>query len=71
MIPPIRLYQAEWDAANALLKPPKMTCLKKIGWIFWDIISVLIPIIGIARLHRIWDWETGKADHPPLGLFHS
>ncbi len=40
-------YKANWDASNILLKPRTELC-HKIKKIFWRILSILIPILGLV-----------------------
>ncbi len=48
-IPTAHIFKAAWNETNRHLNPEK-TLLQKIARVVWDIISVLIPIIGIIRL---------------------
>src|SRR5258707_11954648 len=48
-IPTAHIFKAVWNDTNRHLNPEK-TLLQKIVRVVWDIISVLIPIIGIIRL---------------------
>ncbi|HSX26459.1 MAG TPA: hypothetical protein VLE89_05570 [Chlamydiales bacterium] len=44
------VFQAKWTPANQHLKPLEKTCLQKIARVAWNILSILIPPIGLARL---------------------
>lgn len=48
MVAPVR-FKAEWNVNNEHLKPPVRTPLQKIARVAWNILSVLIFPIGLAR----------------------
>lgn len=45
-----QIFQAQWDSTNEHLKDKVPTTWEKVGRVFWNILSVLIPIIGLGRL---------------------
>lgn len=47
LLPP---FYAQWKSLPASLRPPVLTTAQKVWRILWNILSVLIPIIGLTRL---------------------
>jgi pimeloyl-ACP methyl ester carboxylesterase len=44
-----QIYQAQWDATDRHLDDTPTTW-QKVGRVFWNVLSVLIPVIGLCRL---------------------
>ncbi len=44
-----RIFQADWNETNIHLQLPDSTTSTKVSQIFWNVISIAIPFIGIAR----------------------
>lgn len=45
-----QIHQTSWESLPTSIRPPVLTTLQKIWRIVWNILSVLIPIIGLVRL---------------------
>ncbi|MBS0620753.1 MAG: hypothetical protein JSS61_04770 [Verrucomicrobia bacterium] len=43
-------FRARWDATSQHLRTPEPDTLHKVTRVFWNVLSVLIPVIGICRL---------------------
>jgi pimeloyl-ACP methyl ester carboxylesterase len=43
-------FQAKWNTINSHLRPEVPTTAQKVGRVAWNIFSVVIPFIGLARL---------------------
>lgn len=51
MIQPIpTTHNTKWESLPATLRPPVLTTAEKVWRVVWNIISVIIPIIGLVRL---------------------
>ncbi len=50
IVPFASSFQAKWTPSTAYLQTPKRTLHDKIGDGLWNLVSILIPVIGLARL---------------------
>ncbi len=49
-IQPRKNFEATWKSMPESLRPPELSTADKVGQVAWNVFSVIIPIIGLARL---------------------